>query len=226
MNKFVKYLGLSTGVVSASLLSAATPQAPVAKTAVKTPAKAETNVQNIIHTVDVPKVFENWNEAKEVRKSLEIAVHEAHVQVDKMMEEGKVIIEKMQLFESKLQDPALSDAEKTKSKSEFESLQTQLHEKEREINRTRLENDHKLSDLSQQKMMELEGKLRDKISQYARLHKLSTVLNSIVVLYSEYGKDITEDIIKFVNQPVGTIQKVETAPAKVAPVKPAEPVKK
>lgn len=155
-----------------------------------------------MYTVDMSVVYENFYKAKEARESLEASAKTAQESVEKMMNDGRKIIESLQELEKKLENPAIDSAAKTKIEEELREKGRLLHELEIQINTFRQESDEKLRQQQQAILSEHFSEINKHIEELAKKKSAHFVFNSagMGVLYSKPEYDITKDVIELVNK--------------------------
>lgn len=182
MNKFVQYLGIAA--LSTQLVCAEE---------VKNPR---------IYVVDMSSVYENFWEAKKARESFSALTQQAQNEIEKMMQEGKGIVDQIEALRKKTNTPGLTSETKENIQKELEGLYEKLQSKEIEINRFRQEKDEKLNQEHQSILNEHFGKLNKHIDAIAKNHNADFVLNKagMGVLYCKDAYDLTQEVIKASNK--------------------------
>ncbi|MDR1255165.1 MAG: OmpH family outer membrane protein [Puniceicoccales bacterium] len=189
MNQLIKRLGLSIAVTFASVLNI------IAES--KDP-------QYTIYTVNMAEVYDNFYKGKEARNSFEILTKQAQDEVEKMMQEGRNIIEKIQSLQEKLNSVALDERAKEPILTELNAAGENLHKKEIEINQFRQDKDDNLTQKRQAVLSEHFKELNAHIANLAKQKGADFVLNSagMGVLYTKPEYDLTQEVIEIANKPV------------------------
>jgi Skp family chaperone for outer membrane proteins len=190
MNQLIKRIGLSMVVTSASVLNV------IAESK---------NPQYTIYTVNVAEVYDNFYKGKEARNSFEVLAKQVQDEIEKMMQEGRNIIEKIQSLQKKLNDGiALDEQAKEKIHAELNAEGENLHKKEIEINQFRQDKDDNLTQKRQAVLSEHFKELNAHIANLAKQKSADFVLNSagMGVLYTKPEYDLTKEVIEIANKPV------------------------
>lgn len=197
MKQSIKKMGLLAGLLGSCQLNL------VAKEqALENKAPAAIPQMKKIFTVNLADVYDHFYKGKEARESFETLAKNAQTEIEKMMEEGRAIIEKIQALQKKLGNPALDQAAKEKLTTELEAEGDSLRKKEIQINTFRQEKDEKLSQQRQAVLSEHFKEISQQIAELARAKKADFVFNSagMGVLYSNPEHDLTQEVIQLVNK--------------------------
>jgi Skp family chaperone for outer membrane proteins len=190
MNQWIKYIGLSVGITSAVVLNM----------------MAESkDSKYIIYAVNMAEVYDNFYKGKEARSSFEILTKQVQDEIEKMMQEGRNIIEKIQSLQKKLNDSvALDEQAKEKIYAELNAEGENLHKKEVAINQFRQDKDDNLTQKRQAVLSEHFKELNAHIANLAKQKGADFVLNSagLGVLYAKPEYDLTQEVIEIANKPV------------------------
>ncbi|MDR0646997.1 MAG: OmpH family outer membrane protein [Puniceicoccales bacterium] len=186
MNQLIKRIGLSVVITSASILNII----------------AEPYT---IYAVNMAEVYDNFYKGKEARSSFEILTKQVQDEIEKMMQEGRNIIERIQSAQKKLDGSAALD-EQTKEKilAELNAEGENLRKKEIEIHQFRQDKDDSLSQKRQAVLSEHFKELNAHIANLAKQKGADFVLNSagMGVLYTKPEYDLTKEVIEIANKPI------------------------
>lgn len=208
MNYRVTFAKCSCVVLAAQLFAGYSLAAEPAVDKNAVVAKTANKAKDIkMYTVDMSVVYENFYKAKEARESLEAEAKSAQAEVEKMMNDGKKIIESLQALEKKIENPAVDAAAKAKIEDELREKGRTLHELEIQINSFRHENDERLNQKQQSILAEHFNEIKQHITALAKRKSAHFVFNSagIGVLYAKDAYDITQEVIELVNK--GSVKK-------------------
>jgi len=134
--------------------------------------------------LDLSKVFDEYGKTKEYDKILE----GKHGDYEK---ERNAKIEKLRAAQEKL--AILKDEEKAKQEQEIEKQKTELLDYDRQ----------KKTDLTKQrdeKIREILLEIEKVVKDYAEREKFSLILNDRVLIYGKPAWDVTNDILKTLNE--------------------------
>ena len=167
--------------------------------------------------VDQVKVYDNFYKTKPAQENFQLLAKQAQTEYDKMMQEGKVLLDEHEALVKKMQDPAVAEAAKKDLEKQIAVLEEKIQKKGEEINRFRQEKDQKLDEQRQAILSEHFKEISAAVECVAKAKNLDFVLNKSAgaVLYAKSAADITDAVIEQANKPC----KNAKCSDKVAPAK-------
>ena len=161
-----------------------------------------------IVTVDISQLYNEYYKTQEAKDKFEVSVQNAQVQIDKMREEGKTLIDELDKLEAEERNTALS-------LSKRDSISRQIKEKQEEVRQKKLDLNQFVRD-SQQVINEsrssyntlLLDEIKAIVIEKAKDEKATLVFdtsgrnsNSVPsIYYADSAWDITEDVLKTLNK--------------------------
>lgn len=134
--------------------------------------------------VDLSRLFDDYYKTKDYDKVLDAKNSEYE-------KERNAKIEKVREAQGKLS--VLADAEKTKLQEEIETMKADLleYDKQKRTDLTKERNE---------KIREILLEIEKIVSNFAQKEKYNVILNDRVLIYGDKGLDLTEEILKILNQ--------------------------
>ncbi len=151
-------------------------------------------------SVDVQKVFENYEKAK----AAQAAYSESVAAADKELKEMYEIIVKMndevKDLQSKADNSALTDAARNKFKNEASAKMEEVRKKDIEFGQLRQDLSRKLNERRQNEFAEQSKALEEAVAEIAKEKKADVVLNKFTsTLYVNESLDISDLVIAKLN---------------------------
>lgn len=153
------------------------------------------------YVVDMAKVYDNFYKTELTQKKFQMLVKQAHDELEKMMQEGKMLLDEHEALQKKNNNPANSEAVKKDLEKQIAAAEEKINKKGEEINRFRQEKDEKLEQQRQAILSEHFNEINAGIESLAKQKNADVVLNKAGVLYAKPEFDITNEVIQVVNKP-------------------------
>lgn len=155
-----------------------------------------------ILTVDMSKVYGAYGKAEKSKEQFQKAVEKAQQEMRVMLDEGIKMAKELQEIQEKMDNPALSEAARTKFRQQAEEKAESVRKKEAEVNQFRQETDRQLMQRREEFVTQHVQEIRSVIEKIAEKRGSCVVLNTsgIEVLYSAKNIDISNDVISDINK--------------------------
>lgn len=160
-----------------------------------------------IITVDMEEIYNNYGKAKESQEQFSNAVKNAREEINKMIQEGLKLGEEFQELQAKSNNAALTEEARKKYMDEAQAKAEAIQKKEVEINQFRQQTDQSLAQRRDSIINLHMSEIKEVVAKIAREKNAELALNAsgLMVLYSDRGMDVTQDVIKMLN--AGTVTK-------------------
>lgn len=155
-----------------------------------------------ILTVDMAKVYNSYGKAERSKEQFQKAVEKAQEEMRAMLDEGIGLAKELQEIQEKMDNPALSDAARSKFRKQAEDKTEEVRKKETEVNQFRQETDRQLMQRREEFVTQHVQEIRKVIGKIAAKRGAKVVLNTagVEVLFSDSDLDISEDVIRIINK--------------------------
>ncbi|OHE74315.1 MAG: hypothetical protein A2Y14_00135 [Verrucomicrobia bacterium GWF2_51_19] len=154
----------------------------------------------VILTVDLGEVYEQYYKAKIAQESFNTLVSNAQKEIQKMIQEGQELFKKLQENQEKLNNPGLSDDARKKLTEQLEKQAEELRKKEFDVNQFKQNTDFSLAQRRETIVKQHLDEIRKVVETIAKSKKADFVFNNEMLLYGNPSANITPDVIKKVNE--------------------------
>ncbi|MDR3274364.1 MAG: OmpH family outer membrane protein [Puniceicoccales bacterium] len=153
-----------------------------------------------ILSVDVQKVFDNFEKAKTIQGAYNEAVTVADKELRGMYEEVVKINDEVKDLQSKSDNSALTDTARSKFKVEVSTKTEELRKKDMEFGQLRQDLNKKLTDRRQSEIAEQVKELEAAVTEIAKEKKADIVINKLTAaIYVDESLDISDLVIAKLN---------------------------
>ncbi|MGE9292327.1 OmpH family outer membrane protein [Ruficoccus sp. ZRK36] len=155
----------------------------------------------MVVTVNMGELYKNYWKAQEADEKFQSSVENAQQEIQAMIEEGMGMANQLQDIQSKMNNPALTEAAREKFNAEAQEKAQAIREKEAEVNRYR-QNTEKTLQQRRQSIVELHvTEIREEVIEVAKQKGADLVLNSagMAVVYFDESFDITQEVLNKLN---------------------------
>jgi len=174
--------------------------------AVAVTASAQTTVR--LATVDMGRVFENYERVAEAQRRLQSAVEQAQAQAQRMMEEGQALVEDYRRVLEEANNPALSQEARQQLETRAEEKLQTIREREREVQQFQQNTQRSLQQQQINHRQLMMDEIRQVVASIAQERGLNVVLDSTAnvaqgqspVLFAAPEFDLTEQVLQQLNR--------------------------
>ena len=197
-SSLLKTLSFGIGMMSCVCLSAAEKKAVVpsdgSQARVATQGKA-------FAVVDLAEVYSEFYLAKAAQENFRLLAQQAKSELEKMMNEGKLLFEERDTLMKKLDAPALSEDARKKLEEQLTEVDAKIRQKGEAIGQFQQEKEMKLNEQRQMILAEHFKEINLDMERMAKERNLECILNKTAVLYADSALDLTADAVREVNKP-------------------------
>ena len=194
----MKTLSFGIGMMSCVCLSAAEKKAVVpsdgSQARVATQGKA-------FAVVDLAEVYSEFYLAKAAQENFRLLAQQAKSELEKMMNEGKLLFEERDTLMKKLDAPALSEDARKKLEEQLTEVDAKIRQKGEAIGQFQQEKEMKLNEQRQMILAEHFKEINLDMERMAKERNLECILNKTAILYADPTLDLTVDAVREVNKP-------------------------
>jgi Skp family chaperone for outer membrane proteins len=153
-----------------------------------------------ILSVNLQKVFENYDEAKASQAAFSESIAVAQEEFKEMYEAATKLQEEIAELNEKAENTALLDSAREKFRGEAAGKVDVLRAKEKELFQFRQDINKKLTDRRNKELAEHSKTIEDVIAKIAKEKKADVVLNKFIgTLYVDESLDITQLVVDRLN---------------------------
>jgi Skp family chaperone for outer membrane proteins len=153
-----------------------------------------------ILSVDVQRVFDNFEKAKSAQAAYGEAVSAADKELRNVYEEVMKINDEVRELQSKADNNALTDVARNKFRAEASAKTDDLRKKDMEFGQLRQDLNKKLTDRRQSEIAEQSKDLEKAVAEIAKDKKADLVLNKFTAaIYVDDSLDISDLVISKLN---------------------------
>jgi Skp family chaperone for outer membrane proteins len=153
-----------------------------------------------IFSVDVQKVFDNFEKAKTAQAAYGEAVSVADKELHEMYEEVMRTNDEVKDLQAKADNPALTDTARSKFKAEVTAKTEELRKKDFEFGQLRQDLNKKLIEHRQSEIAEQSKDLEVVVAEIAKEKKADVVINKFTAaIYVDDSLDISDLVIAKLN---------------------------
>jgi Skp family chaperone for outer membrane proteins len=152
-------------------------------------------------TVDVAKVYSNYDRAEQSKEQFQKAVEKAQGEMRTMLDEGIKLAKDLQEIQEKMENSSLSEPARSKFRKQIEEMTEEVRKKEVEVNAFRQQTDRELTERRDEFVSKHIEEIRDVVKSIAQKRGAEIALNTsgIEVLHSDAALDITDTVIRRLN---------------------------
>lgn len=160
----------------------------------------------MVVTVNMGELYQNYWKAQEADEKFQSSVENAQQEIQAMIEEGMGMANELQDLQSKMNNPAVSEAAREKYNTEIQEKAKAIREKEAEVNRYRQQTESTLQKRRQAIVQLHISEIREEVIKVAKEKGADLVLNSagMAVVYFDESFDITQEVLTKLNADKGS----------------------
>ena len=160
----------------------------------------------MVVTVNMGELYQNYWKAQEADEKFQSSVENAQQEIQAMIEEGMGMANELQDLQSKMNNPAVSEAAREKYNTEIQDKAKAIREKEGEVNRYRQQTESTLQKRRQAIVQLHISEIREEVIKVAKEKGADLVLNSagMAVVYFDESFDITQEVLAKLNADKGS----------------------
>lgn len=160
----------------------------------------------MVVTVNMGELYQNYWKAQEADEKFQSSVENAQQEIQAMIEEGMGMANELQDLQSKMNNPAVSEAAREKYNTEIQDQAKAIREKEAEVNRYRQQTESTLQKRRQAIVQLHISEIREEVIKVAKEKGADLVLNSagMAVVYFDESFDITQEVLAKLNADKGS----------------------
>jgi len=155
----------------------------------------------VILTVDMGVLYNEYWKAQEAQAKFQSSVENAQQEIQTMMEEGQSLAQQLQDFQDKMNNPAITEDSKQQILAEAQETANLIRQKEAEVNNYRQQTDRTLQQRRQSIINLHISEIRDVVSEVAKQKNADLVLNTqgLAVVFNNDALDITQAVLTELN---------------------------
>lgn len=152
-------------------------------------------------TVDVAKVYADYQRAERSKEQFQQAVERAQTEMRSMLDEGVTLAKELQDIEERMDNPALSETAREKLRKKGEEKADEVRKKEIEVNAFRQQMDRELMERREEFVGKHIEEIRQAAEKIAKKKKVQVAFNisSGAILYAAPAMDITDEVVDYLN---------------------------
>ncbi|MDR1436472.1 MAG: OmpH family outer membrane protein [Puniceicoccales bacterium] len=152
-------------------------------------------------TVDMAKVYANYDRAERSREQFQEAVERAQEELRTMLNDGVAMAKELRETEERMGNQALSEAAVAKLRKQCEEKAADVRKKEVEVNTFRQQTDKELSERRDELFNRHIGEIKKAIRKISEKRKVTVALNTSGgdILYALPTLDISDEVITYLN---------------------------
>lgn len=176
-----------------------------------------------IAVVDMAKLLDDHHETQEQNNKLKADETRANEELEKLNQEGNVLVEELRALEERGKNPALSNDAKTKLEADTRAKIEEIQRKQQEVQSFRGNTQRSLQQRIQNFRKILFDRISATVSEVAKKKGVTLVIDKSgfthiglnPVVYSDPAYDITAEVQAEINKgrPAGTITRTPATPA-------------
>lgn len=147
-------------------------------------------------TVDMGKLYQGYEKAKEAEQRFNSSVQNAQEEIKAMIEEGRAMTDELRSMQEKLNSPVTAESAKVSIQAQMQEKAQGIREKEVAVTQFRQETDRKLQQ-RKQTIIELHvSEIREVVIEVAKDKGANLILNTngAAVVYVDDSFDITDEV--------------------------------
>ena len=171
-----------------------------------------------IGVVDAEEVMKKYGKAVAIQGEIQKSKDAAQAAINERGKEVEGMIAELQAIQKRGQSPLLSEAGKKSVQAELQSKSEVFQQRRGELEKFIQEANATIQQRQAEMTKTIGAEVRAEVEKISKVKSLQLVLPKGVSLYTDASLDITEEVIKVLNDGY------KPAPAPVAPAAPAAPV--
>jgi outer membrane protein len=154
-----------------------------------------------IRVFDAQKVLGGYYKIREIGDELAVKVEAAKKELQTMIDQSSKLRKELDELKAKSENPAVADEAKDKFKKEAEAKETELLQKEMEVNKFRNEADTQLFQMQQSRLMEQVDVIKKAVEEIAKAKNVVMVINKANqdIFYADDSLDLSDEILEKLN---------------------------
>ena len=171
-----------------------------------------------IGVVDAEEVMKKYGKAVAIQGEIQKSKDAAQAAINERGKEVEGMIAELQAIQKRGQSPLLSEAGKKSVQAELQSKSEVFQQRRGELEKFIQEANATIQQRQAEMTKTIRAEVRAEVEKISKVKSLQLVLPKGVSLYTDASLDITDEVIKVLNDGY------KPAPAPVAPAAPAAPV--